>query len=217
METLSLKEKLQTLEHAIAKEEPSASAELAFARANSSMPNPWLGASERVEAMKAERADVLLQVEGLRLSELLSKQQALENRLEVLIAQRMAADRRLAEFNGNSVVQRYRAAFAIARNENWGHSWSLFANFLSTDLPLRPYAPECADFFLHDPQAIEKGLRFSVEDEIRDGKTVPSDRKTIHEYNRAVEASNLALQELNDCNSALRELKFLNPELASAT
>ena len=216
MET-TLKQRLQSVEFELAKLAPSASAEGAYRRANSSAPNPWLGASERLELLTRERDDILLQLEGQRLSDLLEKQKELENRLEVLIAQRMAADRRLAEFNGNPVVQRYRTAFAVARNENWGHSWSLFANFLSTDLPLRPYAPECSDFFLNDPQAIEKGLRFSVEDEIRDGKTVPSDRRTIHEYNRAVEASNLALQELNDCNSALRELKFLNPELASAT
>lgn len=214
--TLTTPERLQVLEQKISEVEALARAEKSFAAAFPEQENQWDGNTQRLERLRAEREDILLQLNGQRLNAALDKEAELKARLDDLTMQRQLADRRVADLNGHPVIQRYRAAFAICRDEGWGHSWILWSNFLQKDLSLRQGAPDCAAFFSRDAVAKDKGLVFTLEDTVVDGETVPADRKIIHEWVTATDSSNRVLAEWNSVASELRNLKHRFPELNAA-
>ena len=165
--TLSAKERLQQLEHEIAQCEPLANAGRAFSAAKPQERNPWKGQTEKLAILKTARQDAALLVRGEELSALLSKRAELTARCDRLSIQRKVAERVVAERAQHPTVVRYKRAPSLFMREEtpWGHSFEIFKRWYETNLPLRPYGPECAPFFLHGAEARAAGVSFDLQND----------------------------------------------------
>ena len=205
MDTLTAKEQLLRIEDEIIRQEPIACAEKAFNRANSTLPNPFAGAADKLQQLILQKEDLRLEQQGKILFELLAKKTDLEGQLNRLSVERQVADRALAELAANPTVVRYKNAASICMQQGWGHSWELFRQFFQSNRSLREGCHDSDPFFLHDEKAKEAGVMFSLE----------SDRPVIHRYNEAKSASDAALIQWNDVASRLRDLLREHPELGA--
>jgi hypothetical protein len=208
-QTLSNKERLKALEVEIAKQEPLAEAERAFSTASPEVPNPWEGAGEKLNALRTEQVDLLLEERGRNLKALLEKKQELEARLNRLQVQRQVCDRVVAERAAHETVVRYLNAPRLMMREitPWGHSFEIFRQWYESKKPLYNAAPECAPFFLHSQEAKDAGLCFNLE----------GDRAAVHLWIEAVDAANKTMTEWDSTASMLRDLVREHPELQAAS
>lgn len=204
METLNQKERLIQLEHEIAKQEPIASAEKAFARANSVLPNPFAGAADKLQELILSKEDLELEIRGRQLHELLAKKQDLENRFNSLTEERRVLDRAVADWNLNPTIQRYKAAPGVCQLHGWGRSFVSFAAFIESHRTTQT-CYESDWFFLRDPKAQEVGVCFSIED----------DRPVILQWREAIQQANRALEEWNNVGAEIRNLLREHPELGA--
>jgi hypothetical protein len=108
--------------------------------------------------------------------------------------------RTLAE---SEIVQRYKAAGGVCRQNGWGHSWVMFQQWFEQGKPRYSGMPECGAFFLDSPQAKAVGVSFNLE----------SDRAAVIAWRQAVGDSEKALMAWSSLADRRQRLLQERPEL----
>jgi hypothetical protein len=151
----------QELDRAIEAQRQKAQAEKAYTATGRTDDNPWLGATEQLRQLEAERSTIEAAKYGETLMAAYKEVQSINSHLAKLAQTHTEAVQALKDAAFHPAVHRYRQAPQVAREYGVGHMWDVVKDFIASDKPWSK-APIQASA-LKAPE-LPDGLKFSEQD-----------------------------------------------------